>query len=540
MATPRVVFRFPLHLAALRRASAETYNNASAKITFRNGALLLLVAIVYYVATKVGFAFTPAERPISTFWPPNALLLATLLLAPRRMWWIILLAVLPSHLIVQLQAGVPLATAFGWFVGNTMEALIGASCISYFTSQAPLFESVRGVTIFLLFGVLLAPLVTSFVDAAIVLGTGWGRDYWALWGARLFTNMVAELTIVPTIVLFGLNGLSWIRKAHPSQYAEAALLAVGTVSIGIFAFGAAGGWRGNTPALMFIPLPFLLWAAVRFGSGGMHASLLTIAVISIWNALHGRDPFTTGTKVESVLTLQIFLCTIAVPLMLLSAFMLELRQSAYKVVEAQEEERRRIARELHDDVCQQLTLVQLELEELRDESDPALKPLVGRLYEQVADAFKTTREISHGLHPTNLAHLGIDAALRNLCLDIQAEKSLGIYFISEKPLPRLADNISLCLYRIAQTALQNVVKHSHARSATVTLTVDRERVSLHIVDDGVGFVVEHYPTTGLGLASMRERVRLVGGKLEVISAPMKGTTIEASLPLREVHVLRPV
>jgi signal transduction histidine kinase len=435
---------------------------------------------------------------------------------------------------------VPLATACGWFVGNTAEALIGASCISYFKNQVPLFESIRGVTIFLRFGVLLAPLVTSFVDAAIVLGTGWGRDYWALWGARLFTNMISELTIVPTIVLFGLNGLSWIRKASPSQYVEAGFLAVGTVLIGIFAFGGGGGWRGNTPALIFIPLPLLLWAAVRFGSGGMHASLLTIAVISIWNAMHGHDPFTTGTRVESVLTLQIFLCTIAVPLMLLSAFMLELRQSTSKVVQIQEEERRRIARELHDDVCQQLTLVQLDLEELRDESDFALKPRVGRLYDQVADVFKTTREISHGLHPQNLAHIGIDAALRNLCLDIRAEKSLGIYFISENALPLLPDNISLCLYRVAQTALQNVVKHSHARSATVTLTVNRERVSLHIVDDGVGFVVEHHPTTGLGLASMRERVRLVGGKIEVISAPMRGTIIEASLPLRKVNISSPV
>ncbi|HEV7511655.1 MAG TPA: MASE1 domain-containing protein [Candidatus Acidoferrum sp.] len=540
MAAPRGMSRFQPNLTASRRAPAESYNIASPKIAFRNAALLLLVAIVYYVATKVGFAFTPAERPISTFWPPNALLLATLLLAPRRMWWIFLLAVLPAHLLVQLQTGVPLATAFGWFVGNTTEALIGAFCISYFANQAPLFESVRGVTIFLLFGVLLGPLVTSFLDAAIVLGTGWGNGYWALWSARLFTNMVAELVIVPTVVLFGLNGLSWIRKASPSQYMEAVLLAVGTVAISIFSFGAAGGWRGNTPALLFIPLPFLLWAAVRFGSGGMHASLLTIAVISIWNALHGHDPFTTGTKAESVLTLQIFLCTIAVPLMLLSAFMLELRQSTSKVVEAQEEERHRIARELHDDVCQQLTLVQVELEELRDESASALKPRLGRLYEQVADAFKTTREISHGLHPANLAHIGIDAALRNLCLDIRAEKSLGINFISEKPLPRLPENISLCLYRVAQTALQNVVKHSHAQSATVTLTVNRERVSLHIVDDGVGFVVEHHPTTGLGLASMRERVRLVGGKIEVISAPMRGTTIEASLPLREVNVPRPV
>jgi signal transduction histidine kinase len=83
------------------------------------------------------------------------------------------------------------------------------------------------------------------------------------------------------------------------------------------------------------------------------------------------------------------------------------------------------------------------------------------------------------------------------------------------------------------------VKHSHARSVSVTLTVNRDRVSLRIVDDGVGFLVEHQPTTGLGLASMRERVRLVGGKLDLTSAPMRGTIIEALLPLHEVNVSDP-
>jgi signal transduction histidine kinase len=536
VATPTVMSRFKLGPATSPRPVTESDNTVSAKTAFRDGAIVLLVAIGYYVATKIGFAFTPAERPISTFWPPNALLLATLLLAPRRIWWILLLAVLPAHLMVQLGTGVPLATAFGWFIGNTAEAVIGALCIFHFKNQAPLFDSIRGVAIFLLFGVLLAPLVTSFFDAAVVLITGWGSQYWALWTARLFTNMIAELTIVPTIVLFSLNGLSWIRRASPSRYVEAGLLALGTVFIGNFAFGGQEGWRGNTPALIFVPVPLLLWATVRLGPGAMHASLLTITVISIWNALHGRDPFTTGSPVQSALTLQIFLFTLAVPLMLLSTFMHELRQSASKVVEAQEEERRRIARELHDGVGQQLTLVQLELEELRDDSESALKPRLGKLYDQVSDVFKTTREISHGLHPSNLAHIGIAAALRNLCVETRAEKSLSIDFIAENLLPVLPNDVSLCLYRVAQTALQNVVKHSHARSATVTLTVNPERVSLRIVDDGAGFIVEHQPASGLGLASMRERVRLVRGKIDLTSAPMRGTTIEVSLPLHEVNV----
>jgi signal transduction histidine kinase len=344
---------------------------------------------------------------------------------------------------------------------------------------------------------------------------------------------------VPTVVLFGLNGLSWIRNARSSQYVEASLLALATVTISIFAFGGQEGWRGNTPSLIFVVLPLLLWAAVRFGAGAMHASLLTITVISIRNAMHGHDPFTTGSPMQSVLTLQIFLCSLAVPLMLLSAFMLELRQSTSKMVNVQEEERRRIARELHDDVGQQLTLVQLELEELRVDSDSALKERLGRLYDRVSDVFKTTREISHGLHPSNLAHIGIAAALRNLCQDTQADKSLSIDFIAENSPPILPSTVSLCLYRVAQTALQNVVKHSHARSVTVILTANRERVSLRIVDDGVGFIVENQLMTGLGLASMRERVRLVGGKIDLTSAPMRGTTIEASLPLHEVNVSDP-
>src|SRR5580704_8233907 len=102
-----------------------------------------LVAVGYYVGTMVGFWLTPSSQPISTFWPPNAILLAALLLVPRRTWWIILLAVLLAHLVAQLRSGVPLPTAMGWFIGNTGEAVVGAMCISHFTDQRRVFESVR-------------------------------------------------------------------------------------------------------------------------------------------------------------------------------------------------------------------------------------------------------------------------------------------------------------------------------------------------------------------------------------------------------------
>ena len=128
--------------------------------------IALLVAIGYYAGTRIGFLFTPAQTAISAFWPPNAILLAAFLLTPARMWWALLLAVLPAHLLAQLHSGVPVWTVLGWFLGNTGEALLGAACIRRFQKdERALFQSVRGVTIFLLFGVLAAPALTSFLDA---------------------------------------------------------------------------------------------------------------------------------------------------------------------------------------------------------------------------------------------------------------------------------------------------------------------------------------------------------------------------------------
>src|SRR5262245_10083695 len=111
--------------------------------------IALLVAISYYLAVRVGFYFKLPDIPVSFFWTSNAVLLAALLLAPKRLWWLLILAVLPAHLLIQLPAGVPLARALGWFVSNVGEALLGAGCIIYFRKQERLFDSSRVLGIFL-------------------------------------------------------------------------------------------------------------------------------------------------------------------------------------------------------------------------------------------------------------------------------------------------------------------------------------------------------------------------------------------------------
>lgn len=514
-------------------ASVESQTTNRIDRFFRTLSTPLLVALSYYVASRIGFTFTPANRAISTFWPPNAVLLAALLLTPRRIWWRLLIAVLPAHFFVQLENGVPTWTAIGSFIGNVGEALIGALCISYFKKGAALFESVRGVIAFLVFGALLAPLLTSFLHAGVVLGTGLGGDYWMLWSTRLFSNILAELTLVPIIVTVVLHGASWLGRTLVYKQFEALSLAIGVVSVSILAFGGQEGWRGNTPALIYLPLPLLVWASVRFGAGGLSASLLGVALISIWNAMHGLDPFPPGSMLENAVTLQILFCSVGPPLMLLSAFIVELRQTSGKLIIAQEQERRRIARELHDDIGQQLALVALGIHQISEDADSSLKPRFDNLRDQIGRVSQATHEISHGLHPSFLEHVGLTRAVKRLCLEAATDKSLSVSFTEENVPKDLPQNIALCLYRVAQEALQNVMKHSHAHNVKVELRTKGARVFLLVIDDGFGFPTPPEARVGLGFASMQERLRMVGGRLDIVSTPMQGTRIKVSAPTKE-------
>jgi signal transduction histidine kinase len=498
----------------------------------------LLVGIGYYVGTRIGFAWTPAGRPNSTFWPPNAILLAALLVVRRKEWWTLLLAVLAAHMTAQLQSGVPVWTAAGWFVTNSSEALIGAYCITRFTDSARRLEGVRGVLIFVVFAVLFAPLATSFLDAFAVVTTGWGRYYWPLSLERFWTNALAELTIVPLIVLCRSNPISWIRRAGVARVGEAALLAIGTVLVAVVVFGLKAVSPATTPALLYVPLPFLLWAASRFGLAGLSTSLLSLTLISTWYTMHGREPFPNASMSQNILSLQILFCVVAVPLMFLSAVMTEerrtqelLRRTSSRLIEAQEQERHRIARELHDDLGQALALTKVTLDGLVQGSGESLKSALSDLSSQISDISNTAREISHGLYPPQLEYLGLAKALKRMCDDLRKGKNISIHLTTGNLPDQLQPSISLSLYRIAQEAMHNIITHSQAMNVQVELGADDSRISLRIIDDGVGFDPNRV-AGGLGLESMRQRVQAVGGSIDISSSPNSGTRIEVRVPFR--------
>jgi signal transduction histidine kinase len=208
------------------------------------------------------------------------------------------------------------------------------------------------------------------------------------------------------------------------------------------------------------------------------------------------------------------------------------RTLAGRIIVSQEEERQRIARELHDDLSQKIALLNLEVDQIADEVpvDVARTPLA-RVSSQVNEIANDLSDLSHKLHPSRLQTLGLIESVRLLCSEISQQRQVDVRFSAAELGPAVDPNAALCLYRITQEALHNVAKHSQARHASVHLACEGNHVHLQIADSGVGFDPVAIESAGLGLVSMKERVGVLKGHLVIHAAPGGGTSIEVRLPL---------
>jgi PAS domain S-box-containing protein len=202
---------------------------------------------------------------------------------------------------------------------------------------------------------------------------------------------------------------------------------------------------------------------------------------------------------------------------------------ARKLVAAQEQERTRIARELHDDISQRLAMLAVELEQVQN--DPSeIQQRVSELRTQTIEISNGVQALSHDLHSSRLEYLGAVAGMKSWCKEFGERQGMQIDF---RPDVRstLPQEIGLCLFRVLQEALHNAAKHSGVKRIEVQLHEESDEIHLTIRDLGQGFDVEAARTgQGLGLTSMQERVRLVNGKIAIESKPMGGTTIHARVP----------
>jgi signal transduction histidine kinase len=204
-----------------------------------------------------------------------------------------------------------------------------------------------------------------------------------------------------------------------------------------------------------------------------------------------------------------------------------------RLIEAHEEERTRIGRELHDDINQRLALLAVELDRWRETlpSSPQLGDHVRQAQQRIHEIGKDVQSLSHRLHSSKLDYLGLVRAANSFCRELSEQSDVNIKF-SHADVPRtIPKEVSLCLFRVLQEALQNAVKHSGVREFTVDLRGTKEAVELTVIDTGSGFdEQEAFTRQGLGLISMRERLQLVQGEFSVASGRGVGTTIRARVP----------
>jgi signal transduction histidine kinase len=215
----------------------------------------------------------------------------------------------------------------------------------------------------------------------------------------------------------------------------------------------------------------------------------------------------------------------------------QLQDLAGRLVTAEEAERRRIARDLHDDVGQRVASLSIALSGLRRRLPASEEPAreeVASLQRQASGLSADLRQLSHDLHPGALEHLGLLEALRGRCDDVRAQTGIEVLLEAAGDWNDVPDAVALCLYRVAQEALRNVAQHAQARRAGIALERRGGSVRMRVSDDGRGFEqATHRP--GLGLVSLGERVRLLGGTLEVRTVESGGTTLEVHLPAGGRH-----
>ncbi len=205
-------------------------------------------------------------------------------------------------------------------------------------------------------------------------------------------------------------------------------------------------------------------------------------------------------------------------------------------IETQDEERTRIARELHDDYNQRLAMVALDLDELAENVGDFSVEAHQRLHELfncVSELGADLHSLSHQLHSSTLETLGLVAGLKAFCEEFRNQQGIQVDFAHENVPRGIPEDATLCIFRIAQEALRNVKRHSGTNRAEVRLEWSGERLHLSVSDRGRGFdPTNPSAEPGIGIRSMEERLRLLGGRLEIHSRPAEGTRVDAWLPFK--------
>jgi PAS domain S-box-containing protein len=289
----------------------------------------LLFSAAFYLAYQYGMSFRHVNA--APFWPPDAVLLTALLLAPRRHWWFYLLAPLPIRMLVATPSNVPDWFLISVYANDTLKAIISATLLRRLNKDAFRLDSIPRLMQFFVIAVIAVPMLSAIGGALSRMAIG--DAFWVAWQKWFLGASLVNLILTPMFLYWARNGLSAIRAANNKRRIEAVLVFAALILVGIKSMNGDMSGLGNTAVLIYLPFPLLLYSAIRFGPGGVSTALSLIAVSAIWSAEHQVGPLTTGALSGEVLPLQLFLFVTSIPLHCVAVLMHERAQAAARLHE---------------------------------------------------------------------------------------------------------------------------------------------------------------------------------------------------------------
>lgn len=485
----------------------------------------------------------PAE--ITSIWIPGGLIMAFLICRPMRLWLFLLSGFIAGGVCAfALRSGMVGIPLLGYIWLSTCMAA-GAATIKRVSGQTTMFPTIGHLVRFFLYIVVgvSAACSSGFVGVVALI-----RDDVSLprlWMLSTTAFAVGFMLVTPlTVDLLRSRLPPWrdIRK----QVTGFALFSIGLWILSILAWYAVPSNLSSVPLALFAPIPLLMLAAFQFGRFGPSVGLIVafFPAIVVAIKLDKTDTFEIGLVNSYIMQLWTLAAGVLVHalaiqarqrndiLQRLFATSEENKSLAARLMQSQEEQSIRIARELHDGVNQKLTFFSISLSALKRRSSADLHPAIDELSIGVRGLIDEVRGISHSLHPAVLEHAGITGALDDLVRVIEGkwEGEIALRFDVDPEMKPLEGERALCLYRVAQEAVRNAIQHSGASAVKVVLVARRNRWRLRVSDNGRGFApLDSSGGSGLGLLSMRERVRSADGRLYIRSRPGRGTSVTVEM-----------
>ncbi|WP_232820908.1 sensor histidine kinase [Dyella sp. C11] len=475
-------------------------------------------------------------------WLPGPLLLALLLCAPYRYWpaynvgWLVgmlvlaVIVALPVHGIATVCVLVMLLiNACAWGLSRLR--------------RNPSTDSFFQLLVFLAVAVTALPAATgmsvAFLASMMDLPTWLSRPWWHI----ALADSLGYALLTPAILSVA-NPTAVLRRDRFPEWPVLLAIACALVLLWL-------GWRelGRfsmvRPLLLLAPVPLAIFVALRAQVVGTCVVNLLVGLIAIQLSLAQEGPFVQLESELTTMSVQLWMLGVAVASLYLAVLVeqrrttqralvvssTEVRELAGRLIVAQEQERARIARDLHDDINQRLAVASIRLSALRRKVDESNKQDVSQLQSELIALSEDVRHLSHDLHPSMLTQTGLTAALAGLCQNMRHRHGPAIELRVSPHAKDLSEDVALCLYRVTQEGLSNALRYADAQCIDVSLQIAHHQVDLTITDDGKGFVTEGEGCRGLGLLSIDERTKLLGGSYRLQSTLGKGTELCIRIPL---------